>query len=196
MAMSPVAVCNMALSMIGGKSIRTIDSNAVSNSEEMLCAALFWPTLKVALEAGGWRFATGLVDLGASIESDDPAFICKFVIPTTVITPLQVDDGSGEWAVEWSRQGGYIYTKDALSTVSLRAVLLSEDPGTWTPSFVRAVALLLASDLSEPVAEDVAKGERMYQKYKEQIDLASSLDGRQGSSLVMKGQTSSFRSRR
>ena len=64
----------------------------------------------------------------------------------------------------------------------LLAVMYDEDPALWTPTFCRAVAYLVASDLATGLKENKALSESMYVKYEREISKAGTLDGMQGSS--------------
>jgi hypothetical protein len=184
--MNPVTICNMALGFFGGARVVSIEDSAANDSDEAaLCNTFFEPSLRAVLEERAWLCATGFIDLGGGVDSPyagasaEHALVKQFVLPATVIRPLACDDGSGEFTIQWERNGQKILSEDTTSLLC-KAVLMVNDLNLCTPNLVLAVAYKLASVIAGPITQSSAIEQKMLAKYEEQVSKAGTLDGMQG----------------
>lgn len=178
--MDPVNVCNIALGQLGEKRLTQFDElNPLSRTEE-LCTTNYSPAVAAALEAREWTFATEWQKLAkAATAGAHPVLdLTRFLLPSTVLRVVDVDDGSGECALEYQRRGQYLYAN--VEELYVRSVNLVEDPDLWSPTFAFVVALKLAELLAVPVTENAGLEERMELRYQKYLRDAASLDGMQG----------------
>lgn len=174
--MDPVAICNMALGMLGRDPIHSLTD---ISKEAELCSAHYESAVKATLEEGAWTFATGrgtLTNPSASGDLDRPK---RFQLPTTVLRVLSVDDGSTPFDWRLEENGGIVC--QTATTIYYRAINYVEDPAKWPGQFVRALVYRLASDLAIPLSakKDVAEG--LEAKYLRTVRKAMGIDGMQGS---------------
>lgn len=177
--MTPVEICNLALAWIGQKPITSLDDESVAAE---LCKAGFAQAARACLERRAWMFATERLTLEPGAETGDARWPRSFVLPATVVRVLGVDDGSGEWAARWVREGQTILTEQDLDRCYVRAVVDTDDTALWSPNFTRAVALRLAADLAGPITENARLADTLKAEYELQVRTAGTLDGMQGSS--------------
>jgi hypothetical protein len=198
----PVAICNIALGFIGANTITTLDEDAVSSTEEELCANLFEPLVKKMLEEKAWLFATGVISLGAEAYPEDEVERAdlprRFKIPADVVAVRAVDDGSGAYTIKWERAGMYVVTEqtdvDALFAIVTK---FNNDPKTWSPTFSMALSYKIASILAVPLTHNAKLMGLYEEEYKKEIAKAGIYDGMQGSTNdVAKVRSSSLSGRR
>lgn len=178
--MDPVNVCNIALGQLGEKRLTQLDEQDPLSRTEELCTTHYPLAVAAALEAREWTFATGWQKLAKDAASGaHPVLdVTRFLLPTTVLRVVGVDDGSGECALEYQRRGQYLYAN--VEELYVRSIDLLEDPNLWSPTFAFAVAFKLAELLAVPVTENAGLEERMELRYQKYLRDAASLDGMQG----------------
>ncbi len=184
--MDPVAICNVALGLIGANKINTLVEADAASTEEELCSAIFGPLVKKVLEEKAWLFATGFYDLGAVAatpvgRAERPELPSRRALPADAVAVRACDDGSGDYTILWELEGRHVVSEqaDKLYAVVTRYV---EDPALWSPTFCMAVAFLLASDLAVPLAGPSKAGlaDGLYLKYERELRKAATYDGMQG----------------
>lgn len=188
--MDPVAICNLALGWIGANRIYALNEDDPQSVEEELCLTNFPLAVRTALEEKPWLFATGssLIDLGAPEATNDPNFPTRFAVPPDVITVRICVDGDGE-PVEFERRGDYVICQEADNLYAIATVYVG-DPAKWTPTFCRAVAAQIASDLAPVLAPDRAGLDRkMEARYIDAISKAGVFDLGQTSAVKLRKAT-------
>lgn len=189
--MDPVTVCNMALGLFGGNRIVSIEESAIGDSAEAaLCFTYFRPSYLEVLEDGAWLFASEFINLGSREDSPylslgqtplpgNRPLTAQFTLPGTVVRVIACDDGSGDFAIAWKRNGRKVLSEE---TDVLLAEVIKEVQNTdeWTPGFTWSVAYKLASKICGPITQSFAKTKEMRETYKEEVAHALNKDGMQG----------------
>ncbi len=209
MATSPVAICNIALSWLGGDQIISFEDPSV---EAQLCKANYEPIRDAVLEEREWTFAVKRLEPSALGTEPLYGFDKAFQIPPEVIRLLQVslfDDsvleggiggagfrasarnGTGmgrETRIEWLREGDRILANSA-ERIVCRALTVVTDTAQFPPAFTQCLAARIAMDLAIPITNSEKMQKAMAQMYGEKISLAASSDGMQGRSYNVRSDS-------
>lgn len=201
MAVSPVAICNIALGWLGGNLIISLDDETV---EAKLCKANYDMLRDAVLEEREWTFAVKRLEPSALTTGPLYGYDKAFKIPPSVIRILQVSragevidgtiiDGSfksatrggtgtgRETRIEWAREGDEILA-DNSDRIFIRAIVRIVDTNKFSPAFDQALAARLAMDLAIPLTNSRALQKSMAGMYADKIRLAAATDGMQGRS--------------
>lgn len=200
----PVSVCNMALGFFGGGRVTGIaDADlAAQGDEAALCNSFFNECVLSCLEDGAWLFATQFVDMGAPSASPYQTLgvagfgspwqagrplLSQFVIPPGMVSPLQCDDGSGNFQILFERNGKWVLSESTAKLLcrGVFSVLadgtdLTVDMNYCTPNFRMGVAYRLASLIVGPLTQSQAKIKEYKAEYEMIIKKARMLDGMAG----------------
>ncbi len=173
---SDTDICNMALSYLGGNSIIEMTDQT---TEAELCRLNYATARDAVLEDCNWSFAIYRIVL-ESPEDPSPifGFSNAFLLPSTVVRVIEVNDGDDDWALELGR---VLINAGRIEVVAIKRVT---DPGVFPPSFVTALAARLAAEIALPLTSSPAHQERMIQMYSAKINWAKANDGRQGKSRI------------
>jgi len=178
MVLSPVDICNLALSQLGGKfTITSLDDDTVG---ARLCKANYEPLRDAVLEEMDWSFAIVRSDL---TPDPTPALIdgyTKFKLPAKVLRVLSVYAG-GMKIDDWGLEQRFILAKQ--SAVSIRALESTDDTAMFSQAFTQALAARLAAELAMPLTNNAATSQTMWQLYAQKVGLARTNDGMQGPAL-------------
>ncbi len=201
MAASEVAICNIALSWLGGDLIISLDDPSV---EAKLCKANYAPLRDAVLEEREWTFAVKRLEYSQLVDSPLYGFDKAFQIPPEVLRILQVslfDDavldpgitgdfrsssrsGTGmgrETRIEWLREADRVLANGAQRIVT-RSLIRITDTTKFSPAFDQCLAARLAMDLAIPISNSEKMQSAMASMYGEKIALAAASDGMQGRS--------------
>ena len=85
--MSEVSICNQALSLVGAKSITSLDDDV---NEAKLCKLNYAPVRDAVLAEHDWTFATRWETLAASANPAPGEFTNEFPLPSDVLAVLFV----------------------------------------------------------------------------------------------------------
>lgn len=202
MAVSEVAICNIALGWLGGDLIISLNDESV---EAKLCKANYIPLRDAVLEEREWTFAVKRIEPAGLQDTPLYGFDKAFQIPPSVIRVLQVTragedvvqagvsntgvrstsrGGSGigrETRIEWLREGETIVANSA-TRIYARVLVQIVDTTKFSPAFDQALAARLAMDLAIPLTNSEKMQKSMAAMYGEKIGLAAATDGMQGRS--------------
>lgn len=191
---SEVAICNQAISWLGGNLIISLDDGT---TEAILCKANFSILRDAVLEEGKWTFATKRFKLLPSPDAPVYGYSAKFELPSNVLLVIEARDNdaasgiggilfttsesaNGSSRLDWRLEEGFIVA-DA-SQVFCKCVIRITDTTKFTTTFNQALAARIAADIAGTLTESSAKEERMWNKYYAAINLALAADGLQGKS--------------
>ena len=147
---SKTSICNMALGILGGKSINSFDDD--TSPAAIRCRLFYDPTREALLRSHYWRFASGRSIL---VQDDtDPTFEWdnQFILPTDFLRVKSIYENrfSDENIHTYALEGERLLTND--STVSLRYLKNVTDTSKFDPLFVKVLVLVLADELIGPIA--------------------------------------------
>jgi len=201
MAVSPVEICNLALSWLGGDLIISLTD---PSTEAKLCNAVYASLRDAVLEEREWTFAVRRIQPAALVAQPVYGYDKAFQIPVEVIRILQVSragevvdggviDGSfrsatrggtgmgRESRIEWAREEDMILCNRA-DAVFIRAIVQITDTTKFSPAFDQALAARIAMDLAQPLTNSRQVQKDMAGFYADKIKLAAASDGLQGRS--------------
>lgn len=153
MSFFSVKIANLSLSHIG-QGAHISDPSELSTEAEH-CRRFYPIALAEMLEAHDWSFARARATL-AQLDSDLPDFAYRYALPADCVMPRRLlPEGfadSQQDAVEFTREGSYIYSNTANATlVYTRHV---KNPTTFSAEFVAGMSYLLGSYLAGPIVKD------------------------------------------
>ena len=192
MAATPEAICNQALSWLGGSLITDITVSEDSN-EWRLCSANYEPLRDAVLTEYEWTFAVTRITPAAATDPANGGFSKAFTIPATALRVLQVTSiveentassatGLGRYSkVEWLREGDLIMVNGAES-IYARVIQQVTDTTKFSPAFDQALAARIAMDIALPLTNSRLLQRDMASLYGEKLRVAASIDGLQGRS--------------
>lgn len=173
MAGSKVEVFNLALSLLGGHQLLSVEAPWENSELGRLCEACFPQVLGEALEAHEWSFAYGSQDLARLDEAGRDGYEYRFKLPADCVRPVRIVDGSAE-GPNYIIEGGHLLT--IVSSARLLYVAKLDDPKRWPPSFTTALAWGLAAVLAMANNNDTDKQEVCLQNSKNFIEQAWARD--------------------
>lgn len=147
------SVCNIALALVGEKG--TIDSLEDATTAAVVCKTLWDTARRTALTEADWSFARKRAVLALSSESRDGWAYC-YALPSDCLATRYLYSGLRAPAVDemipFSRElrtdaGGELILTDLAEATLVYSVDQRHVP-LWSPLFVQALALLLASQLA------------------------------------------------
>lgn len=150
-----INVCNQALMRIGGKRISAFDDTTVEARD---CAAMYETLRDLVLESFPWTFAKNRATLKMATDTPDFGYSYYFTLPSDCLRPLKIDTQDLMEEPEWVVEGDFLLTDE--EEVNLHYIKRVYDAQKYSPSFVNALSLLIASRL----AMSVAKNQKMYRE--------------------------------
>lgn len=175
--MSPVGLCNLALSHLGHQAVVSAIDPPEASYEAQMCATFYPIARDNTLEMAVWSFATRRKAL-ATLTNDSDRWAFAYARPVDLLKPLAIlmPQQSNLLPVVWTdpelrswlgdpdmQRFDYIVESQSTGTVAIYtnvedAVLLytaqSTDTTKWSSLFGTAVSYLLASMLAGPLTKD------------------------------------------
>lgn len=193
---SVVEICNMALSHIG---VRRIQSLTEATKEARTCNLLYEPLRDASLEDHDWGFARKNVVLAATSDSYTN-WEYAYAWPSDCISARKIIDEDGSYTgtsydidndrsvqvgkvkfeigINDAKDGKIILTDKA--DAELRYTAKVTNSTLFSPIFVAALSLRLASDLVQPLRADASLQGLLLQQYQTILFRARSVDSNQG----------------
>lgn len=175
---SELEICNLALAHLGEAPIASL---AASDAVSLACAAQYEVTRDACLRAHRWNFASARAAL--EVVDDVPAFGWghQFDLPESCLRVLEFN-GSEEGDMITSPfviEGSRLLTDDAEAKVVY--IQRIEDTDLFDPLFVEALAVRLASKLSEMIRGTTKKTSELEAAYATIVaPLARRVDANEG----------------
>lgn len=159
MAISKVAVANLALQKLGASRIAALDEDS-ANARSMNAA--YERVRRRLIRAYDWGFAITRASIAA--DASDTLFgdWNRFSKPNDYLRLLM--DNEDDTVVDWRIEGLYIVTKDA-SPLEIRYLADVDDPNVYDESFVEAFACALALQCCEEVTGSTNKKESIREDF-------------------------------
>lgn len=183
MATSKVSICNSALVKLGAKRISSLEDDT---KEGRLCKEAYPRLARSLLRSHPWNFALDRVQVAKDATAPEFGFSSRFAIPEDCLRILNVDaeyhdEDNGGTFFAWKREGDFILANS--STLEIRYIKnIIDYPEDFDDNFSECLALLIASDLAYALANSRTLASDMYDKYRNELSLARSYDGQEGSS--------------
>ena len=186
---SKIDICNLALAHLGDEATVSSIAPPEGSAQAEHCAR-FYPVARDALlEAHAWTFATTRAPLALLADTPPAGWLYAYARPNESMRLLAVLDSSSvddtdtrEFPLEISATTGariiLTNTANAVACYTFR----QDDPATYPPMFVDALAGLLASYLAGPVVKGsagVALAKTWATGFAAQIAMAKAADANQ-----------------
>lgn len=162
MAISDVAICNLALQKLGASRISSL-SDASENARE--CNAAYETIRDRELRANRWKFAIKRTTLAPSSTTPDFTYTYAFVLPPDCLRVLFPARLGLDWKIENHVGDPAILTNDG-NTLEVRYVARITDPTKFDALFVEALAAKLAWHLCETFTQSNTKKAAALDEYK------------------------------
>ena len=171
--MSPVDICNIALTLIGDRRISRLDEDAqLSDPLAQYCATFYDMARRQVLAAQRWSFAKKAAALSLRAGATTIGFTYCHVLPNDCVRVMELHKAAGTVDSQtiydgkidcFKIVGREVWTN--YSDIAAFYVFDNESPSTWTPHFVAAVAQLLAHYLAGVVSDNPSASARHLETY-------------------------------
>jgi hypothetical protein len=170
---STVGLYNLALALLGGEQLFTVDSTWEQNTLGILCNNHFPAVLDQALEAHPWSFARDRKDLAQTGRQNQTqagrSYRWRYALPSDCLRPVELTGGR-----PFVLEGRHLLTDaDQAELIYVRRV---EDPREWPPAFRTALAWGLAVVLASARNNDPRKQQMCLQQYQRALGEAMARD--------------------
>lgn len=155
--LSPLDICNLALSRLGESPITELNANGSLASR--LCYMHYHPVRREVLCANRWSFATVRTSLNSS-ESDsggEESHQCRHSLPPDCLRVLGVN------ARSWTLRGRAVYAP--AREIRLLYIADVEDTELFDPMFTEALVLRLAWKLCIPLINSTTARQALGEEY-------------------------------
>lgn len=139
MALTPVAVCNQALALLGQQAISDLAGGDVHSR---LCAAIYETVRDELLAVREWAFATKWHSCAPlSAAPDNPRYTTQYQRPAGVLRVLEACSAAGETDLDWTPEADVILTEalDGSGTAGSPALSGILGVGSMAEDFVWAL---------------------------------------------------------
>ena len=162
MAVSEVAICNLALQKLGASRISSL-SDATENARE--CNAAYELLRDRELRANRWKFAIKRTTLAPSSTTPDFTYTYAFQLPSDCLRVLFPARLGLDWKIENHEGHPAILTNDG-NSLEVRYIARVTDPTKFDALFVDALACKLAWQLCEALTQSNTKKAAALDEYK------------------------------
>ena len=156
-----ISVCNQALMKIGASRIAGFDEKTVQARD---CEASYALSRDQVLEAFPWSFAKRRSVRTAATDTPAFGYSFQYVLPSDCLKVLSIlaDPSSAEEPV-WVVEGNYLLTDE--EEVYMHYTASVTDATHFSPSFIRALSLYLASLLAMSIGKSAKLANELEDKY-------------------------------
>lgn len=159
--MSKVYLCNLALSLIGNKTITSIETP--TTAEEKICKLWYEKTLKQALINASPNFARSRANIPMSNYTNPFGFTNAFKIPNDCLKVLGIGEEDNIQA-EYSVEGDYILTNENNdNSLPIRYIKYIEDDTKFSDGFIDYFIYLLANNICYQINKESDLKQRLEQ---------------------------------
>ena len=173
MALTPVAVCNLALSELAD---RPISSLTDATERARLCNQFYVDAVRTVHRQHNWRCSTKRASLSKLEETPAFGFENAFELPPdwlrTSATSLDSD------GIKWSQEGNKILTDE--DAVYIKYVFFNENVASWDSLLTDTIAAFMAFKLAGAITGHAEKKKLMYELYLARLREAKGTDSQEG----------------
>lgn len=169
---SIVAMCNAALTKVGGNNILSLTEET---EEARQCNSRYKEVMDFLLEAHPWNFATHRATLTPLTTDPDHEWEYQYLLPTN---PYCISVRSVYNDYPYAVEGRYILCN--YTPISITYTKRITDVNMLSPLFRELFALKLASELAYPIAGSTTKGDALLAEFGQMLRLARSRDSMEG----------------
>lgn len=185
-----VEISNLALGMLGAKPIISLQDDS---TQADWCRRWYPLTRDAVLEDVPWTFATARTVLPQAATPPSSEFDYAYTIPHYILSVLDVSfhQQTFEPPAWWQVESGQIvvrsdYGSSENSSLYVKYIQFIEDTTKFPPQFANALVVRLAANLALSLTESGGHFERLWGLYTQAKEDASSSDGVQGRSRMVR----------
>lgn len=186
MSLSPVDLCNLALSRAGGHRITQITALGEASNEARQCAIKYPGARRVALRNHPWRFASKRAVL-AYIGEGNSEFRYRYQYPADClqirgIEAFGMPRRDGEPVLPFETELGADNTRTIVCDIAEAVLVYTvdiEDPNVWDSLFFDALAWQLGAELALALGNDGNKARFLEERAQIAWDDARTSDARE-----------------
>lgn len=169
-----VDICNLALAKIG---TQVISSLGDSTQQARYCKRFYLQTLSEVLDDPyPWNFAKHRVTLSRSTTPPDSEWLYAYQLPSDFIRLLKLNAWEpGAPDKNWNISGRMIHTDDEIAEIHY--IRLVTDVSSFSPKFIEAVSVKLASNIVTPLTKDRGAQFSLLEQYYKLIKPEAQLSG-------------------
>lgn len=186
---SDVQVCNLAIGMMGGGRIATLDD---ASAEGRSCKSVYALLRDEVQEAHAWTFAQKRASLARLDETPAYGYLYAYALPADCLRVLEMQDDEyhlvdqstsqnivvARFGKTWEVENGKLLTDE--EDVNILYIARTEDPAKFTPPFVQAFSARLAVDLAMSVAKNFKLADALNAVYERSMAKAKTNDANTG----------------
>lgn len=173
---SKVSIANRALTKLGADRILLLTDET---QQARVMNSMFDDVRDAEIRRHHWKFAIRRAQLTALVDVPLWGYAYQYPLPADFLALVQVNDvyvrslkkGTAPWSVE----GGNILT-DLVAPLKMRYVARIDNPGTYDPLFVEALACKLAWEAAEALTQSSSKKQAVQEEYQFAMAEAKRLD--------------------
>lgn len=171
---SRVDIFNLALSLLGDDTVLLPDQ---ATEQARALNAIYNTIRDATLTAHPWNFAMARKALPALTEKPEWGFDRQFVLPSDpfCLRVWRVNGRKTGWRVE-----GRKILANAEAPLQILYIARTEDTELFSFTFIDALAAHLAASVAYKRTQSRAKESDAWQRYKDKLVLARSIDGQEG----------------
>lgn len=160
---SSTSLCNMALSLIGGKRISSIDE---TSNEAIELKLVFFETLDSVLSEHDFNEAMYTAELALLEETPAFKYTYKHQLPVEpyCLRVLNLYDSNENEILDYKVEGRTVSSDENVLYINYIARL--EDYNNMSPLLVEAFTHLLASKVCKSMASDTSLSNTLFEKYR------------------------------
>lgn len=167
-----VTIINRALIRVAKDRINSIDEN----TQEAIIANEIWDSCREeVLEEGPWSFAVGRANLALTGNTPTFEYTYEFQLPSDCLRVLELPEVEGD--LEYEVEGNKLLTN--VSTLKIKYIKNITNTGLFSPSFVKAMYLKLASELATAFRRNETLANKLMQEYENAVDIGLAKDAKQ-----------------
>lgn len=172
MAVSEVTIINDALALLGEP---RINSRSDNTPQGKAADRLFDSTKETFLSMHFWRFATKYVELGQNVTAPPFKYGYSFALPADFVRLVELNEtdvGNVEEPL-FERVGDNLYTDETSAKI---AYIYDADVNIFDSSAARALAYLLAIDMSRLLVDSATQREEVNRGFDKWFKRAKAID--------------------
>lgn len=173
MQRSEVSICNVALVLIGARTIATLGENT---KEAGLCSTAYPAARDSLLSMFPWGFAQRVVSLAEVSGVSDPLerYDYAYNLPSDYFAAGSLNVDRLE---DYEIIGAHLFC--SVSPAVLRYTARIEDPALFSEGFAQTLSARIAADICMPIVQNLQRSEIMQQRYLQALTLYAGADARQ-----------------
>ena len=177
--MDETSICNQALGRIGSNRITSLDE---ASQPARFCQMFYAQTREEVIQSHPWSFAIARKTLSRLAEAPAFGWDYQYQLPSDYLGMIQLNDWEPNEARDlYEIEGGKLLTD--VDAAELRYIARITDSNLFSPAFVEALAVKLASKLITPLAGSPSQAQNLLAEYEKiTAPVAAQANAREGRS--------------